>query len=304
MFLLIGLIVFDSSLPAAESTYQDFYWTSIELEDRVIEKAALLVPVEFPGTSVKAFAQLDTGSDATIFYGPVLRKHGIPVDSVSADKPRFRWYGIDDKSGPFEKPAFISWRMDSDNDLASDNPRDHIIGTIGLDLVVGKILVVDFPNARFAVLSDTSEIRNVIPGKAYFVNAVISYNKLYVDIPLGKDTLKSVRFDTGASSVALILPLDFWRSATGLDGDEDSVRRDSVRSWGRYVQTLSAPAREDLLFGPIQISSPTVVHVDWPDPTLQKEKLLGNAPFYDDYIVIVDCIRSKFGIASGSGNLR
>lgn len=39
-----------------------------------------------------------------------------------------------------------------------------------------------------------------------------------------------------------------------------------------------------------------VTYIDWPDPTMVNAKLLGNAPLYDNYVVVVDCIRGKFGV--------
>lgn len=95
----------------------------------------------------------------------------------------------------------------------------------------------------------------------------------------------------------LVLPRDWWQWATGLTGDEPGVIKDSVLSWGKYVNIGNAPALYDMTFGRVRIKTPTVTYVDWLDPTMATAKLLGNAPFCDNYMVIVDCIRSKFGVS-------
>ena len=274
-----------------------FVWSSIQTADAKYEKGAILVTVQIAGVKSKLFAQLDTGADATIFYGRILRKMGVDVDSASGGMPPFRWFGHEESSGSWEQPAFVDWSMDVEVD--SLGPSRPVVGTVGLDKVVGKILVLDFPHRQYAVLTDTGAVSQVVSTPVGYVNAAVSYNKLFVSVVMGPDTIPAVRYDCGASTATLILPLDWWQWATGLKGDEGVVVKDTVQSWGVGVETWTAPAKYDLFFGGVSLKSPRVTFVDWPDPTLRTAKLLGNAPFYDDYVVVVDCIRQKLGVARG-----
>jgi len=79
------------------------------------------------------------------------------------------------------------------------NPDDHIVATIGLDQVVGKVLILDFPNTRFAVLTYTSRVESLVARSVHYVNATVSCLKFYVDLVIGNDTLKGVRYDSGSS---------------------------------------------------------------------------------------------------------
>jgi hypothetical protein len=291
LFLLLA-----ATLPAGAASYDRFVWSSAEVGGVVHPRAAVLVPIEIPGAADGLYAQLDTGADATIFYGNILRKFGIDVDSVDGDLPSFQWYGHDHHPGPMERPVFLDWTKDADINPESKNPQDHIVGTVGLDKIIGKILVLDFPRERYAVLDDTGDLAEVVAGPIDYVPAEISYNKFYISVQLGEDTIPAVRYDCGSSSAALILPLDWWKWATGLNGYESQVVKDSVPSWGKYVDIWAAPSQYDMVIGSFRIKTPVVTFVDWPDPTLETTKLLGNAPFADSCVVVVDCIRSKFGV--------
>jgi hypothetical protein len=291
--IMLLLLILATSLPAAAISYNTFVWTSSEIGGTVCPKAAILVPIKISGVSGKFYAQLDTGADATIFYGNILRKFGIDVDSANGDMPSFRWYK---DSGPQEKPLFLNWNMDSDINPQSKNPDDRNVGTIGLDKIVGKILVLDFPRNRYAVLDDTADLADLGKEPIDYVPAAISYNKFYVSVEMGDDTIQAVRYDCGSSPANLILPLDWWQWATGLNGDEPQVVKDSITAWGKYIEVWIAPAQYDMVIGGFRMKTPKVEFVDWPDPSLVATRLLGNAPFADSCMVIVDCIRSKFGI--------
>lgn len=281
------------AVSAAAVTYNTFIWSSAVIAGKECPKAVMLVPIEISGASGTFYAQLDTGADVTIFYGNILRKFGIDVDSINGDMPSFRWYG---NSESWERPLFLNWTMDGDIDTLSDDPGERLVGTVGLDKVVGKILILDFPRERYAVLKDTADLADISTPPIDYVPAEISYNKFYVSVDMGEDTIQAVRYDCGSSSAALVLPLDLWQWATGLNGDEPAVIKDSISAWGKYIEMWAAPSQYDMIIGNFRMKTPTVTFVDWPDPTLQTAKLLGNAPFADSCLVVVDCIRSRFGV--------
>jgi hypothetical protein len=296
--LTLTFVLLMAELSAAADKSDTFIWSSREIGGKVYPKAAILVPVDFRGVNKKFRAQLDTGSDATIFYGKILRKLGVLVDSVNDGTPAFRWYGHNDGTGSLERPTLIDWTIESDIDTASAAKDNLVIGTIGLDKVVDKILVLDFPGTKYIVLDDTASLSEALPVGVEFVDGVVSYNKLYINIMLGQDTLPAVRYDCGSSVAALIIPRDWWQWSTGRDGGESDVLRDSVPSWGKFVHLLTAPSKYDMSIGNFRIKNPLVTFVDWTDPSLATGKFLGNAAFSDSCVVVVDCIRQKFGIGT------
>jgi hypothetical protein len=295
-YLTLILILLATVICQAADKYDTFVWSAGEIGGRVYSKAAILVPLEFQGISKRFYAQLDTGSDATILYGRCLQKFNIPIDSLNNAIPAFRWYGHEKKTVTPESLAIIDWTMGADTATAPETPDDLLIGTIGLDKVMGKILVLDFPETKYAVVEDTAALSEIIPAGIEFIDGVVSYNKFYINVVLGEDTIPAVRYDCGSSIAVLLLPRDWWQWATGLEGNESEVLKDSVPSWGRFVHTFKAQSKYDMILGSFCMRNPMVTFVDWPDPGLLSSKFLGNAAFYDSCVVVVDCIREKFGV--------
>lgn len=303
LWIFIILAVFQFSLIglscADQSHFNKFEWAGAEFNKIFYPKAAILVPVNVAGISKILFAQLDTGSNGTFFYGKLLEKHGVKFDSDKPSSINFSWMGSSETPDLLTDSAFISWSSfeETSVDLSSEKPEDRIVGTIGLDKIVGKILILNFPQNEYAIFSDSSELPVYLKDKLGYVPAVIDNARFYVNIVIGNDTLKNIFYDTGASMSTLTLPLRDWRRVTGLQGDEPEIVRDSVFSWGKKVEVLKASSKGDLQFGSIHIKSPMVEHVEWPDTSFNNYRLLGNVPFYDEYIVVVDCKYSRMGIA-------
>lgn len=306
LWIFIILAVFQFSLiglsRAEQSHFNKFEWAGAEFNKIFYPKAAILVPVNVAGISKILFAQLDTGSNGTFFYGNVLEKRGVKFDSTNRGYVKFSWLGGNEIPDAGRDSAFVSWSMDDSVNLSSEKPEDNIVGTIGLNEVLGKILVLDFPEQKYAIFSDSSELPAGLRDRLKYVPAVINNARFYVNIVIGKDTLKDIFYDTGASMSTLTLPLQDWRRATGLQGDESEIVRDSVFSWGKKIEVLKASSKADLQFGSIHIKSPMVEHVEWPDTSFNNYRLMGNAPFYDDYTVVVDCKYSRMGIAKKEGS--
>jgi hypothetical protein len=303
LWIFIILAVFQFSLiglsRAEQGHFNKFEWEGAEFNKVFYPKAAILVPVKVGGISKKLFAQLDTGSNGTFFYGKLLEKHGVKFDSDKPSSINFSWMGSSETPDLLTDSAFISWSSfeEASVDLSSEKPEDRIVGTIGLDKIVGKILILNFPQNEYVIFSDSSELPVYLKDKLGYVPAVIDNARFYVNIVIGNDTLKNIFYDTGASMSTLTLPLQDWRRATGLQGDEPEIVRDSVFSWGKKVEVLKASSKGDLQFGSIHIKSSMVEHVEWPDTSFNNYRLMGNAPFYDDYTVVVDCKYSRMGIA-------
>jgi len=304
LWIFIILAVFQFSLIGLSRAEQDrfikFEWAGAEFNKIFYPKAAILVPVKVGGTAKKLFAQLDTGSNGTFFYGNVMEKRGVKFDSTNRGYVKFSWLGEDEMPEAGRDSAFVSWSLDDSVNLSSEKPEDNNVGTIGLDEILEKILVLDFPEQKYAIFSDSSELPAGLKDRLKYVPAVINNARFYVNIVIGNDTLKDIFYDTGASMSTLTLPQEDWRRATGLQGDESEIVRDSVFSWGKKIEVLKASSKGDLQFGSIHIKSPIVEHVEWPDTSFNNYRLMGNASFYDEYTVVVDCKYSRMGLAKKS----
>jgi hypothetical protein len=193
--------------------------------------------------------------------------------------------------------AEVNWDRNEPVDTLSNDPVERIVGTIGADVLRGRILVLDFPAARFALLSDSLELPPAIRDSVQYTPATLKHGRLYVEVVLGDERIDDVLFDCGSSSSTLTLPLGDWQKATGLQGDEPAVKKDSIPAFGHSLERLSAVAKGDMSFGFVKVKAPVIDHVRFEDPSLTNFKILGNAPFYDDCVVVADFKYARLGVA-------
>lgn len=76
----------------------------------------------------------------------------------------------------------------------------------------------------------------------------------------------------------------------------------SSPSWGQTLELVGAPAQASLKFADFTIPEPEIFYVrDGAfDPLFRDERIdvvMGNAPFCDDYVVVLDFRGSRFGVA-------
>jgi hypothetical protein len=273
-----------------QNGFLPFLWSHERSGDFHSEKAALLVPVYVVGDQRTFYLQLDTGCEGTFVYGDVLLRLAIAVDSGAADI-LLDWYPADSKFGISKLP--IWWRENVTPD--SSDPGPAVIGTLGSGFLDGRVLVLDYPNCRYAIYAYWDDIPQIITAGIDLIPAEVRDHKFYVSVMLDQDTVNSVLFDTGTSDFTLVLPQAEWGRHTGLEGNEPIVQRDSVPSWGKNIPVWRAPSIHPLHFGRITMDRPSIACVG-PGQSSNALRLMGNALFYDDYTLVVDFQGSRLGI--------
>ena len=263
--------------------------TSFEWEgaEGVSDKAVMMVPVELDGQEYRF--QLDTGSDVTMLYG-----------TREAERRGWReskqWFvGVPDVhvGGAY----FDSVDVFIGEEITGGGKTT---GTLGLDLLKGKVVVLDFPRQRFCVVQHTDMPSEVLERTA-FVPAEVRDNKLFVLIRAGGEELEGIFFDTGSSSFPLVVDLDLWQRLTGKKGQDDAASILNVSSWGKTVPMVGAEIQGALEIGKIRMDRAMVYYwgdqprffEQWPFPAAG---LLGNALFIDEVIVIDLGQPTRFGI--------
>lgn len=294
---LVIALVAPVSAQTVETPFHSFVWASSTLNGTMVPKVAVLVPIMIGKSNHNLYAQLDTGSDATIFYGKIIKKFGVEIDSTAAEMA-FSWGEADSSGRPVQGKALLDWTRDDSVNAAASDPVERIIGTVGIDQIVGKLLLLDLASQTYAILSDTALIPpQTRTGMSYLPAPRDRSGRLHIDVLIGSDTLKFVLFDTGSASSTLTLPLADWQKATGLEGTEAVVIKDSIPAWGQWLQRLQAVTKQEIAFGQIHLKSPVIDCVKYLEPSLQDYKIIGLAPFGDKYVILLDCQQSRFGIS-------
>lgn len=290
LFFILSLAV----IVNAQKEYQPFEWVEAELNGKLLEKVAMLLPVNFPGINKTFYMQFDTGCNSTFFYGRVMLKHGIFKTLHEVEQAEFSWIRNNGDSNKYSAKAQVEWSSDDSIITGSKEPINNIVGTIGCDMLRDKIMIIDFPRKRFFVLSDSSSIPSMLKNKINYSPMKYENDRLYINAIIGNDTLKDVFYDTGSSTTFLLLPLNDWIAATGKNLDDSGVNKTYTISWGDTLDNYKAPLKNSLIISDIEIPSPPIDYVDWGKDV--NYRLIGNAPFYESYIVVLDCINNRFGL--------
>jgi hypothetical protein len=171
---------------------------------------------------------------------------------------------------------------------------------LGLDALIGCVVVVDYPGQRIALLEP-----GATPGwlleRTSWTNAGLRHGKLFLEVELAGERVTDLFFDTGSSALDIVMDLAGWTESTGCTGPDDAATVWTVNSWGSDVTVLGCPARGPLVVGTIRVDSPNVccllerptLFSGWPFPT---SGLVGSAPFWDDVVVIDLGVKPRFGV--------
>src|SRR5208282_2114754 len=123
---------------------------------------------------------------------------------------------------------------------SSDPPRPkdpH--GTVGLEILIGRAFVIDFPKQRICLL-ERADLPMSLIREADWTSAEIRHGKLFVDLDLNGKKLDGIIYDTGSSPDALDVDLSLWKEATGKSGKEDATTHFSAESWGNNPEFIGA----------------------------------------------------------------
>lgn len=239
------------------------------------KKSALMVHATVNGK--RTYFQFDTGSDASILYGKRVAKI-FDTEPIESDE---EWHQI--QSFSFDGGPPRPERMLMVDDMRGGR---KVAGTIGTDLLIGRILVLDYPGTRFAVL-DEADLSGIADHIAT-VPADVRINKLFVPIESGGTTYPDMFFDTGSSRFDLWVDKGLWTALTGLTEPTPGGPELTGYSWGVKFLYHGAPATDLTIAGTPITDAITYfrdaepVFEDYPHPATG---LFGNRPFFDKIVV-------------------
>jgi len=256
-----------------------FQWENVE---GVSERAAIRLPVNLDGT--EGWFQLDTGLDVTLVYGDIPTERGWETHDGMYHVPSFEIGGMN---------LGATWLRAR----KKGGSTGEVIGSLGLDLLFGYWVIIDYPGRRFALLRP-GDAPLWLWQHATWTPAELRNAKLFLYVTLGGQGVKDLIFDTGSSAFDVIVDFDDW---TELTSPETNPTEKDVNSWGKVVTVVGAPARGSLIIGSAHIDNPRVYYLkdepglfsQWPFPA---RGLIGNAPFWDRVVIMDLGIRPRLGL--------
>jgi len=279
-------------------TWTDFNWIGANLGEEVYEKAAIMLPLSIEGASTGSFwMQLDTGIYETVFYGNPFAL--VPKGSYKALEPSV--VSIEAQVGSIPIKNMRARIMQGYGSSVKSLDQDVSFGSIGLDVFMGRVLVLDFPNSRLAVAPSIEHLPGELTAKATFQSAELKNGKLIITVS-GEEEL-SMFYDTGSSIFEMALEPLVWERITGREISDTSNQSLVGPSWGEQVRSVFAE-----VLGSYEIAGKIFLDpvVGTTDSTAERFKyskhlpgvfgLIGNALFYNEYVVILDLRDIRFGL--------
>jgi hypothetical protein len=286
IFLALASAGYSQGIP-----WSSFDWSGGSIGDKAFDRAALMVPVRLEHKPDIYWMQLDTGCNVTMVYQTPFDQLNYRARPVEGRDDFIALSGMIGNC-PFDSfPVFV--REDFGDSLGEG--KDHpLIGTVGPDMLVGKVLVLDYPNKRFCLTDSLDGALADLVSRASFVDLKMRNDKLFLPVRIGSVYSENFFLDTGASMLPITTTKEIWQKLTGRQGTEKSNIRIKVPSWGVEVALVGAPVKGTLTIGTLQISNPIAYFES--TGLVETDGLLGNALFYDEYTIIIDLRQNRFGI--------
>jgi hypothetical protein len=280
-----------------------FEWTSDSISGRYFDKLSINIPAKMQGIPYELTFQFDLGAN-TILYENELKSifqvHNSLRDIVKSPLP-FYLIQLLKKEGTIEdglinigdyqaKCRFIPVKKNYGDFISKESllRGDTIhIGTIGADFFQNKILIIDYPNKRLAILDE-------VPSE---------YKTSFIDIELDKsgrvilpleinENHYRILFDTGSS----LFPIITLSKNTGKFSSNPDIDTLKISSWG-VKHDVTGKMITDTFELAGQNFSNVKVYTNHSGLGIDNstDGMTGNALFWDKTIII-DFKHKKFGV--------
>ncbi len=283
-----------------------FEWVGDVEDGRRIERVAMTVTVHVEDLPQSFSLQLDTGSDLTMLDGGEIRRLAANSETLrsrlktdagqapSGSSPAHLeglLLGFGDEVLRGEKVLLRDDPGASADEEAPDDGAPAPLGTLGVDVFQGRILVIDYPRRRFAVCDSVPES---LRGNERPIELNGSGKPILPMTLRGKSY--RVLFDTGSSRFQLMT------TSARMPEFSTAAPVDSVPVWsfGKRHTVVGRPVADAVSLAGESVSS-VVVHEDARPEAKELyesdgvDAVAGNALFWDR-VVVIDFRRRTFSV--------
>ncbi len=317
LFVVLGmLILFSGCKERSEKQAKDgniswirFEWMGDTLGGRYFERAAMYLPFRIEGVPYVFKSQFDLGAPHTMFYGNTVRglfEH-YPFLAERLDTVNKRYVIQGRRVGEFVDITFFLDTVRFNHQTVVDFEgfgdtlpgedlsqlsKKIIIGTVGSNLFRDKVLVIDFPGKRLAIMDsllpdiDTGELVDIQLVQGMVIIPVIIDGEKYF-----------VLYDTGSSIASLFLSTRNWDKFRDTLAPVDTI---VATAWGQEFKLFLSPTKINVTIGS-HVLRPGQVMANAREDYYNFYKqlgiigLMGNDMFRDN-VIVIDYRDKKFGI--------
>ena len=276
-----------------------FRWQADTVARLVVPHAALLVPVALPGCPRVCYLQFDTGAPSSVLYAN-------PLAALRARYPRTRQVLLP-RGDTLRNVRFILGQQAvhapwlrllpvGARHLPDDAATPFIVGTLGADVLDGRVLVLDYARRRFSLCP---RVPDSLTRRTAFVPLAYTGRRLLVTVGL-QGRAQQLLFDSGSSAFALLTSPATWHQ---LARPHAPARTSGVHSWGKTLTAHTVATDTTLRMGTTRVPLRTVTYVEgirfWQTVLMRFSGMggmLGNEPFAV-HTIVIDTPGNRFGVA-------
>jgi len=276
-----------------------FVWLADTVARPVVAHAALLVPVTLPGCPRLCYLQFDTGAPSTVLYAHPLAALWARYPSARrALLPR----GDTLRNVRFtlgQQPVQAQWLRLlplGARRLPHDAATPLIVGTLGADILEGRVLVLDYARGHFSLCA---RVPDSLIRRTAFVPLVYTSRRLLVTMGL-QGRAQQLLFDSGSSAFALLTSPATWQQ---LARPHAQARITGVTSWGKTLTAHTVATDSTLQLGKVRLPLQTVTYIEgigfWQTVLMRFSGMggmLGNEPF-TAHTLVIDTPGRRFGVS-------
>lgn len=276
-----------------ETNWIPIKWLGGAYGGKRYDRLSMEIPILI-NDSIKHYAQFDLGANTDMLYESTLKEYcainsAFDVDTVGTED---YYYWLKEPNIKIGKSptAVKNWIVRNDYDA------DGVIGTIGAEEIKDRILVIDYPNDRLAILDSISDYRR--KKYDYFKFELVN-NKVITQVQIGSKNY-SVNFDTGSSITPLfVCDYAFYQDITNHKLGVDTLKQ--FTSWGKTIESIpGALTKDKLIIGDKDYGHQMVYYLDsdYHRNLFQQDRisaLMGSIVFFENEILI-DFKNKEFGI--------
>jgi hypothetical protein len=284
-------LVFDS----AHQTI-DLRWLGDTLQTGFEPHTALLMPVKLPGCPIGFYMQFDLGAPNSVLYADKVRQIRQKYPASIASKDTVRLTDFRFRLGTIDILAKEIGLMEHGRSSINWDEKKGvvIIGTIGADLIDGRVTVIDYPARK---LSIGKEIPAKLKPQLMLTDMVFNHRRILFPAVLNNKKIM-VFFDTGSSAYELLTDRE---TAEALATDT-LVDRNEVTSWDRKLtaNTLRTSGTIEFAGQPLPLKHVTYMEGVSSAQVAQMKRmgiggLTGNKIFLHS-VLVLDTRTRKFGV--------
>jgi len=290
----------DSITP--DNVTEKFYWSTFETETDTFY-TAMYLPLNLDTVTKTYYAQLDIASYYTILYQRSLQNitaynylHFDSLADATNAYPLFRINGVEVNIGKlkFGKRNIQGYKNYGEPIISNKNAlvEENSIGTIGANIFLNKLLIINFPDQTISVLdSSNANLENCF---SFEECKIIDSSSILVPIVVNGKTLYFM-YDTGSSLFPMITSLSKWKEIT-TQKINDTI---NASNWGNPVTMLGSNSSKNIKIGINSFTDFKVYYAldNYFDfQRMYCDGIIGNALFLNKTICI-DYKTKRFGIA-------